>query len=179
MKELKSLLACLLMISAINTQAQSSSSLFGGEEGKQEGLKVEAFGWSDTRHIEKQVERIDGLTRKHFGQPVRGDKSDIALLQRIVYQGLIDKSDTMSLQALGAVLGNVFAQHNELNWRTYEDKYGKSRAVCVRDTQECLFVVTMLSRRMEVGILVNVQDVYDNAMEMVSPLLTKAPYSVQ
>lgn len=138
---------------------------------------VSDFAWMDRNHMAQQVESIENITRIKFGTPIRENKSDLETLQRIIDQDLIDRDETLKLQALGAVLGNVMASEvEELEWKVYEDQLGRSRALCIKGTRQCLFPITMLSRRMEVGLKPNVERIYNEAMELVDPHLPKAPY---
>ncbi|BFM16063.1 hypothetical protein R50073_22460 [Maricurvus nonylphenolicus] len=159
-------LACIILLS---TPAQA-----------QDKKKVEVFdlGWLDKNHLEHQVERIDEIARGNLGSQIRNSTDDLELLQRIINRGLIAKDDRLRLQAMGAVLGNVMAQEFGMVWQVYEDNLGRSRALCVEDTQHCLFPITMLSRRMEVGLLPNVKDIFDYCHEEIRPYLKRNPYDV-
>ena len=163
----------LVLITLTCLPALGDGGLF---DDSQKWPKVTATGWSDERYLTAQVELIDELGRQRLGTPVRGNMGDIELLQRIVYRGLIGKDDKQTLQAMGAVLGNLMVQTRGLSWKVYEDEYGRSRAVCALDTDHCLFPVTMLSRRLKVGLMVDVQKVFDNAMELITPYLPISPY---
>ncbi len=144
----------------------------------EEKVTIEELNWLDNSYLEKQVERIDELGRSEFGTPVRGDKSDLELLQRIIYRGLVPKDDSLRLQALGVVLGNVMVAEFGLEWKKYSDRIGTSRAACIPGTQECVFPVTMLSRRMEVGLMPDVKRIYSEVQEMIKPFQPKLPYQV-
>ena len=163
---------CLIFIT-LNTQA--SGSMFDAND-SEKWPQVSNLGNADNRYLIKQVELIDNLSRQRLGTLVRGNFGDIELLQRIVYRGLIKRDNRQELQAMGVVLGNLMIQEKGLIWQVYEDEHGRSRAVCVAKTDQCLFPVTMLSRRMQVGLIVNVQQVYDNAMSLIRPYLPKQPY---
>ena len=140
-------------------------------------IKINDFGWSDHNYLEKQIASIDEIARKQLGTQVRKNLDDLALLQRIVDNNLISRNDTLALQAMGAVLGNVMSTDiPALRWKIYEDALGRSRALCVQDTRECLFPMTMLSRRMEKGLKPDVDKVYEDAIELVSAFLPHYPY---
>jgi len=140
-------------------------------------VKISDFAWIDRNHMEQQVKRVDDLARTRVGSQVRGDKTDLETLQRIIDRDLIDTNDSLALQALGAVLGNVMAaEHDKLEWKIYEDEQGRSRALCVENTKECLFPITMLSRRMEVGLKPDVGRIYETALEIIEEHLPEMPY---
>jgi hypothetical protein len=136
--------------------------------------------WMDQNHLEQQRQFVDELARSEFGRPVRGNKSDLELLQRIVDEELMPPNETQNLQALGAVLGDLYAQeHGLMDWRVYEDANGRSRAVCVVDTQNCVFPVTMLSRRIAAGLKPDVQKVYQEGLASLQPYLPRQPFSAR
>jgi len=158
------LLAILFSLAATASQAQEAS--------------VSDLAWLDRNQMQQQQARIDELARTRLGSRIRGDKSDLETLQQIVDRELVDRDDRLTLQALGVVLGNVMAQEVEqLEWQVYEDDKGRSKALCVKgQDKKCLFPITMLSRRMEVGLKPNVEKVYREALSLVEPYLPKAPY---
>ncbi|GAB1260073.1 DUF3806 domain-containing protein [Aurantivibrio plasticivorans] len=155
-------IASIVLLSSISLGA------FGTDEAPQ---RTTDFGWADDSQHEKQIAAIDRLGRRHFGQPLRGDFSDLDLLQRIADRKLIKESDTFTLQATGAVLGDVLVNELNLVWKIYQDQRGRSRALCVAKSEHCLFPVTMLSRRLEVGLAVNVKATYDDAAKKIKPFL--------
>jgi hypothetical protein len=141
-------------------------------------VRIEEFSWMDRNHMHQQVQSIETLVQMRLGARLRGDKSDLQTLQTIVDRGLIPQDDQLRLQALGAVLGNVMeAEVAQLKWKIYEDDKGRSRALCVEGTRECLFPVTMLSRRMQVGLKPDVQKVYNDALSLIEPFLPQMPYT--
>ncbi|MBR9911884.1 MAG: DUF3806 domain-containing protein [Gammaproteobacteria bacterium] len=135
---------------------------------------IEDLSWLERRHLESQVEQIDELARMKLGTPVRGNRDDLDLLQRIVYRGLIPRDDIPALQALGAVLGNVMVADLGLEWKVYQDQLGKSRAACVPGGSECLFPITMLSRRMAVGLLPDIEQLYRDASAEIAPHIQRS-----
>lgn len=161
---------CLLLMGLLFSAAWSGAQTDGPVE-------IDDLGWMDRNYMEQQVAKIETIARTKLGARLRGDTSDLDTLQRIVDRGLIERDDVSRLQAMGVVLGNVMAAEvPKLQWKVYEDREGRSRALCVEGTRECLFPVTMLSRRMEVGLNPDVRKVYNNALELMDPFLPKLPY---
>ncbi|WP_188151519.1 DUF3806 domain-containing protein [Teredinibacter waterburyi] len=168
------------LLSTITTLAIAEDDILGKTLAQHEsGPTVRELNWLNKNYLMKQRNSVDALTRAHFGSQIYGNRSDLALLQRIVDENLIEASDTSQLQALGVVLGDVLAKENkELVWMVYEDELGPTQSICVAKTKHCLFPVTMLSRRMEVGIKPNVNKVFNDALAEMKPFLPKLPYSV-
>lgn len=144
---------------------------------REEGPRIEDLGLNDRTFLERQREKIDRIARLQLGSQLRGDLRDLQVLQQIIDRQMIPASDTESLQALGAVLGEVMlADVPSLEWKVYEDEVGRSRALCAKGTKECLFPITMLSRRIEVGLAPNVRSVYDEALAIMDPYVMQIPY---
>lgn len=138
--------------------------------------RITELSWMDRSHLEQQRQVIKDIAGTEFGRPVRGNKSDLELLQRIVDRELIPRNETQDLQALGAVLGDVYVKEYDLVWRAYEDEKGYSRAVCVEGSNNCLFPITMLSRRIAAGLVPDVEKVYGKGVELIEPYLPKRPF---
>lgn len=133
--------------------------------------------WADRAEFERWVDAVERIGQRHYGQSLRHDSSDLQLLQRIADDGRIKPDDREKLQGLGVVLGNVLQRELGLEWKAYEDTRGRSRALCVPNTSDCLFPVTMLSRRLEVGVPVDVNKIYSDAVAAIEPYLPGTPYS--
>ena len=95
------------------------------------------------------------------GEPDR----DLGTLQRILDRKLVSTDDTLQLQALGIVLGDLFAAELNMTWVVFRDGAGRSRALRYRDSETFLFPVTMISRRWEAGHQRDVADIYHSNLE--------------
>jgi len=140
-------------------------------------FKLEEPGMMDRLYMERQVDSIDEMARTRLGTQVRGNLSDLDLIQSIINRDMIKQNDTEALQALGAVMGRVLvADLPSLEWKIYIDAVGRSRALCVKGTEHCLFPITMLSRRMETGLKPDAHKVYEDAIGLIEEHLPHAPY---
>lgn len=134
--------------------------------------------WMNTTFLSNQRGVVDELSRRHFGVQIHGDKSDLLTLQRLLDKQVIERDDKNTLQALGVVLGDVYISENKnLQWRVYEDELDRSHAICIKNTQHCLFPITMLSRRIEAGLNPNVEEVYQKGLKSIEDYLPKLPFS--
>ena len=138
--------------------------------------QISDMRWTEKRQLDSQREWVENLAKEKLGQNIRQTSADIETLQRIIHRGLIKKDQSYQLQSLGVVLGDLFVQQLGLEWRIYQDEKGRSRATCAPNTQECLFPITMLSRRMEVGLMPDVQKIVNDASDMIRPYLPTLPY---
>ena len=172
-------LVIFLLIIAPSTLAQSV--IYGSDD---EFPRILDLNWLNNNFLNKQRKRVDALTRSEFGIRIKNHVDNentlenIRIIQRVINENKIDQEDKVTLQALGVVLGDVYvANVKELHWKVFEDDLGKSHAVCVEDTKHCIFPITMLSRRVEVGVTPDVQRVYDKGYSLISDYLTKLPFS--
>lgn len=174
---MKVIFALLLGLTAMAAIADDGVSIIAGEKS---GPTTRELNWMNSNFLEKQRTRATELIGTQFGRKVSGTKSDIALLQRVVDEELIERDDTEKLQALGVILGDLFIkEHKLLQWRIYIDELGPTQAVCVGESTNCLFPITMLSRRIEVGLKPNVQRIYDGALQDMKQFLPHTPYSTR
>ncbi|WGO96582.1 DUF3806 domain-containing protein [Saccharophagus degradans] len=140
--------------------------------------RVDPMAWINENYLSQQRTRINEILRDNYARSFRGGVADFRLLQRLIDEQVIPKTDTQSLQAMGVILGDIYVSQVEgLEWGVYEDELGRSHAVCAVNTKECLFVTTMLSRRIEVGVKPNVKRVYDKGLMQIKPFLPKRPFS--
>lgn len=144
--------------------------------GLTQAANISDLSWTDKQYMGAQVASIEELVRSEFGGQLKESPDDLDYLQRIINRGLLERTDTQRQQALGMVLGNVLARETGMQWFVYKDEAGRSRALCVPQTEHCLFPVTMLSRRMAVGLYPDVKKIYGEALEAVQPVLPKSPY---
>lgn len=140
--------------------------------------KTRDLNWLNEQFLAKQRTRIDDITRENFGRTLSSDTSNLELIQRIIDEGLIEKEETLELQALGVILGDAYVdRERSLVWQVYMDELGQSHAVCVKNSDHCLFPLTMLSRRMEVGIKPDIDRIYDKGLQAVKGHMPRMPFS--
>lgn len=121
----------------------------------------------DQRFMQNQRETVDSLARRYLGERLRGKpEHDIAVLQEILDKRLVERDDRQTLQALGVVLGDLLQESENLEWVIYTDEKGRSRALRVPNTDEVLFPITMISRRVEADAEVDVKAVFEQAREI-------------
>ncbi|MHA7817075.1 MAG: DUF3806 domain-containing protein [Pseudohaliea sp.] len=131
----------------------------------------------DRRYLAQQREDLEDLARSELGAFFTGDPAnDIALMQRLLDEGLVTADDRRRLQAMGVVLGDLLAQALDMHWVIYEDQVGRSRALRYRQSDNYLFPATMVSRRREAGDLTPVQEIYDKAVGIIRPLQDPLPF---
>ena len=123
---------------------------------------------ADEYFIENQQQRVNNLSKRFIGSDIRGNKTDIETLQRVIDSKLVQSDNPLMLQAMGAVLGHLLSKDLHLDWKVYKDDFGRSRALCKGHSQECLFPMTMISRKIEAGTKVDVKEIYIRASQYFS-----------
>lgn len=169
MKKIFVLLASLfiLTISAAISFAQSSTD-----------AHVSDLGWIDKNQMAQDAAKVNELTLSKIGTPIRRDLRDLDTLQKLLDQNLVAKEDYKTQQAMGITLGNILQEDfpETLEWKIYEDDIGRSRALCAKESTHCLFPITMLSRRIELGSKPDVKKIYIDAIALMEKHLPQLPY---
>lgn len=149
-----------------------SCGLIQAQEWRKEPLSV-----IDQRYMSNQQDSLDSIARSELGRQFNGEaNNDLAILQALLDQKLVSSDQRELLQGMGIILGNLVKQKEGLLWVAYTDKYGRSRALEIPGTDEFLFPITMISRRAEVGIQVNVRDIYNRALQIVDEIRKAPPF---
>jgi len=102
------------------------------------------------------------LFARHLGiLSINGTKDDIALLQKIIDRKVLRQDEAQKWQALGILFGDVLAREFNMTWVRYEDRYGVSKALRWRRTDNYMFPVVMFSKRVGYNNKINVQAIYN------------------
>jgi hypothetical protein len=136
--------------------------------------KLSEMNWLDERFLDNQRQLVSDLAYEHYRRKLEDVRDVQALLQKILDDKLVKQDDIKSLQALGVVLGDQFILANhKLKWTMYEDELGDSHAICVGSTKHCIFPLSTLARRANIGISPDVAKVYNKVMNEMAPYLGK------
>lgn len=131
----------------------------------------------DKQYMQQQRELLAELLARNYGARLSGQKQrDLSLLQRLLDDQLVRSNQTRELQAMGVVMGDLLSTELGLHWVIYEDQIGRSRALRYKDTDNYLFPVTMISRRREGDNHARVADIYQKAVDAITPAIPKLPF---
>jgi hypothetical protein len=143
----------------------------------QQTAKISDLRPVDIEFMAQQRGRIDQLARFNLGKQLRAEKAnDLDILQTLLDRGVVRPQQTLELQAMGVVMGDLLAAEMNMVWVVYEDRYGRSRALKLKNSDNYLFPITMISRRAEVGAAVRVQQIYDKALGLMQPFTRSLPF---
>lgn len=130
-------------------------------------VRIGALTHSDERLMERQRSMVDELARRHVGSPLTGGRlDDLRVLQELLDQRLLQPDQTLELQALGVVLGDVMVAQLGFSWAIVEDELGRSRALRLGKSDDLVYPVTMISKRVEKDIRFTVDELYAKAREI-------------
>ena len=112
--------------------------------------------------LNTQRREINDLIARRLGVlALKGDRSDLGVLQKLVERKAIRSADVRALQGLGIVFGDILVTEFGLHWVSYEDDVGTSKALRWRDTENYVFPVTLFSKRAQFNEKIDVPAVFD------------------
>ena len=96
--------------------------------------------------------------------------------QRLIDDKALRADQTAELQALGAVLGQVFAATTPLRWVVVEDQYGRDLALQYPNTTVIVFPMTMILKRVKDGRDVDIVPIYRTIAAQVEKMKDDPEY---
>jgi len=132
---------------------------------------IEPLTAIDRQFMADQRMRVERLANR-LGRGLTGVADrDLDTLQRILDDRLVPAEDTLTLQAMGVVFGDLLGDHLDMAWVVYRDHKGRSRALRYRQMDVYLFPVTMISRRQEGGSERRLKPLFDDTVRDTRLLL--------
>ena len=132
---------------------------------------IEPLTAIDRQFMADQRMRVEQLANR-LGRGLTGVADrDLDTLQRILDERMVPAEDTLTLQALGVVFGDLLGDRLDMDWVVYRDNKGRSRALRYRQMEVYLFPVTMISRRQEGGSERRLKALFDDTVRDTRPLL--------
>ena len=129
---------------------------------------VKPFRKIDRDYISQGLQRVDDLLSRHFGVYLSGDTQlDLGYLQRLLDEQRVDSDDLQTLQGMGVALGEVLRKERYLKWVRYIDPEGASRALQLTHEDYYVFPITLISRRASVGAKVDIQVLFQRALDNI------------
>lgn len=147
------LLLCLVPVAAV--QAQGTTAIL-----------TEPLTNADNTWLDAQRERINALSQRNYGTLLRGDAAhDLRILQRLLDENVVRADKVASLQAMGVILGDLLARELGMRWVVIIDDMGRARGLQLGTGNNFLFPITMISRRAEIGMRVDVAALYQKGLD--------------
>ena len=143
----------------------------------EEQYLVKPFREIDRDYISQGLQRVDNLLSRHFGVYLSGDTQlDLSYLQRLLDEQRVDSDDLQTLQGMGVALGEVLRKERYLKWVRYIDPEGASRALQLTHEDYYVFPITLISRRASVGAKVDVQVLFQRALNNIDAYIESQRY---
>jgi hypothetical protein len=102
--------------------------------------------------LEQAEAHILHLLRHNYGNvALNHSEADLQLAQRLIDEKEVGPSDTLELQCLGVMLGNVFATNTSMQWAEVSNEFGTMLAIHSEQIGFTLYPLTMISKRVEEG----------------------------
>ncbi len=128
--------------------------------------KIEPLNPSERARVEAQRKWV----REHFTPETEHlyDQLEekLRLLDTIIKNRWIERTETVKLQSLGITLGDALVQKLGFEWVSVEDEIGRDPAIRLPGTSIVMFPLTMLSKRIERGEVVDVYQLFDGVCEL-------------
>lgn len=132
---------------------------------------IEPLTAVDRQFMAEQRMRVEQLANR-LGRGLTGVADrDLDTLQRILDERMVPAEDTLTLQAMGVVFGDLLGDRLDMTWVVYRDNQGRSRALRYRQMAVYLFPVTMISRRQEGGSERRLKPLFDDTVRDTRLLL--------
>ena len=132
---------------------------------------IESLTAIDRQFMADQRMRVEQLANR-LGRGLTGVADrDLDTLQRILDERLVPAEDTLTLQAMGVIFGDLLGDHLDMEWVVYRDHKGRSRALRYRQMDVYLFPVTMISRRQKGGSERRLKPLFDDTVRDTRLLL--------
>ncbi len=123
---------------------------------------VKALSLGQRYSLDSQRREIMDLIARQLGiLTLKGDKSDLKVLQNLVNRKAIRRDDVRGLQGLGIVFGDVLVNEYGLGWVSYEDDLGISKALRWKKTANYVFPVTLFSKRVQFKEDIDMEAVFE------------------
>ncbi|MEK9623134.1 MAG: DUF3806 domain-containing protein [Halieaceae bacterium] len=134
-------------------------------------VQIEPLTAIDHQFMAEQRGRVEALANR-LGRGLTGNVDrDLDTLQRILDERMVPASDTLTLQAMGLVFGDLLGDRLSMQWVVYRDPPGRSRAQRYPDLDVFLFPMTMISRRQEARSDRRIRPLFDETVAETRPLL--------
>lgn len=116
---------------------------------------------SDELELERAREWIKGHFVTDSELKYASIEGKLRVVTAILAGGWVKPSDTWKLQSLGVAIGDAMAQALMLDWVVVEDELGRDVALNWPSTSLYLFPKTMISKRVEQGVVVDVKALFE------------------
>ncbi len=124
-------------------------------------LKIGPPNPDDISALAVHVNRVGQLAIAHLGKQLSGGEEDLDILQSLLDAGFVGPADTYDLHCMGILFGTLVVDAlDDVDWAMAEDDDGRDPAIRYADTTLLVFPMTMISKRVEDGEVVDVRELF-------------------
>ena len=129
------------------------------------GPKFNSLSPQDSARLDKQRLLVAAAVKQHYGGILTRSQKDLPLLQKLIDDSVFNKTQTYELQSIGIVFGDVLVSALPLHWVMITDESGTDPTLRYKNTSANINAMTMISKRVEQGRRVNLQELLVNTRE--------------
>jgi len=125
----------------------------------------------DKTRLDDQRAIVAAAAKQRYGTTTLSRTvEDLPVLQRLIDDKAFTKTQTHQLQSLGVAFGDVLATEFPLRWFMVTDEYGTDPTLRFKNTSVQVNALTMISKRVEKGETVNLQELLRHTREQLTRL---------
>jgi len=134
--------------------------------------------YNDFTSIEERVAAILDLDKDDI-DAYHQDNKTLPLIQAIIDEEKYSADDTYELQSLGVAFGSYLEHiNNNLYWAIIRDEYGRDICLHSKNLAITVFPLTMLSKRIEEGASIDVEELKNNLIARIDELSSSGDFTV-
>lgn len=124
---------------------------------------------ADVTRLDRQRALVAGAIKQHsHASSLARTKADLPILQRLLDDHVFAKTQAYELQSLGVAFGDVLESELGLRWTIVTDEYGRDPTLRLGETTIQVNALTMISKRVERGDVVDLKVLLANTREVVA-----------
>ena len=133
--------------------------------------KFSELSQQDRIRLDQQRRIVGVAVKQRYGATeLKKSVADLAILQHLIDDRVFTKTQTYELQSLGVAFGDVLASELPLRWVMVTDEYGTDPTLRFKESNVQINALTMISKRVERGEVVNLSDLLRQTRERLRHL---------
>ncbi|MDX8353179.1 DUF3806 domain-containing protein [Cognatiyoonia sp. IB215182] len=133
--------------------------------------RVSQLSQQDKDHLDAQRAIVSKYVADSSLERFETAAGKLGTLRALLDANTFSKEQTYELQSMGVVLGDALCIQLGMEWAVVEDDYGRDPAVRYRGTSVIVFPQTMISKRIEDDVDVDIFDLFNWTVDKVNELI--------
>lgn len=106
-------------------------------------------------------EAKDLIARELGVMSLKLDASDLRIFQQLHDRRILKDNQVQEWQGMGVLFGDILVEQYGLEWVSYEDELGDSKALRWRETNNYVFPITVFSKRLQFGQKIDAREIFE------------------